>query len=308
METQPKHAPVGAAWSILHLGASRCLSKGCDKFAPFCIFRSLVRKKGQMNFDAFWKWLLGNNGLYNNLGGKGAFEIETINAAGTCTPQSTKKKHPFSKNDAKLTWDRYWSLPLEQRHMAGRYVDGPQPHNWNPCPNRYCCPWIAATIRDFISRKLSSTVSTAVISPGVNKDKKTAIGSYCACKVWQCIQNTRIYRNPISLPPMDGRAANLFFQYDHDHRSQQIHVWRANGLPDFWINAADFHTICRRYHFCLQNNLVPANPNQMGGTAQFNNPNWPNPPLGQNDTPYVPPIIRHVFQNSPRLMNIQPCC
>ncbi len=33
--TRPKHAPLGAAWSIHHKGASRCLDEGCDKFAPF---------------------------------------------------------------------------------------------------------------------------------------------------------------------------------------------------------------------------------------------------------------------------------
>ena len=106
-----------------------------------------------MNFDTFWEWLLHHNGFFKNLGGSGVFEVETTNAAGDCTPQSTKKSHSFSKDDAKQTWDRYWSLPAKQRHMAGRYVDGPKPHNWNPCPNRYCCPWIAAIIRDFLANQ-----------------------------------------------------------------------------------------------------------------------------------------------------------
>jgi hypothetical protein len=34
--TQPRRAPIGAAWCIHHTGASRCLDEGCDKFAPFC--------------------------------------------------------------------------------------------------------------------------------------------------------------------------------------------------------------------------------------------------------------------------------
>lgn len=49
METLPKHAPVGAAWSILQMGASRCLSKGCDKFAPFCFsVRTAARDRDHM--------------------------------------------------------------------------------------------------------------------------------------------------------------------------------------------------------------------------------------------------------------------
>jgi len=35
MKTQPRRAPIGAAWCILHSGASWCLQKGCVKFAPF---------------------------------------------------------------------------------------------------------------------------------------------------------------------------------------------------------------------------------------------------------------------------------
>jgi hypothetical protein len=107
------------------------------------------------------------------------------------------------------------------------------------------------------------------------------------------------------LPPMGGRAKDLFFQYDKQR--DQIHVWRASGKPDFWVGAKDFKTICQRYHFCLANNLVPL-PNQLGGTAQFNNPKWPHPPLGTINTPFVAPIIRHVFQHNAHLASPQPCC
>ena len=128
----------------------------------------------------------------------------------------------------------------------------------------------------------------------------------CTCKVWCHIQSPPIYHSPISLPTMGGDAPDLFFQYDPTR--QEIHVWRENGSPDFWVNSADFHTICKRYHFCLSKGLVPASPHQMGGTGQFNDPKWSHSPLGRINTPYVPPIIRHVFQNNPSLMNIQPCC
>jgi hypothetical protein len=259
-------------------------------------------------FQDFWNWLLKNSGsgsLLKNLGGQGEFEIIVSGNTGACIPQATMNSHPFTKDQARQVWKRFHGLPLNRRLMAGHYVDGKRPHNLNPCPNRFCCPWIAAAIRDFLSGKLPSATSNADTPPGVIKDKKVAVDSYCVCKVWKFIQSTRIYRSQISLPTMGGKAANLFFQYDH--RSKQIHVWRANGSPNFWINEAHFHTICRRYHFCLRKGLVPVPP-KMGGTAQFNNPKWPNPPLGRNKTPYVPPIIRHIFRTSPRLMAIQPCC
>jgi hypothetical protein len=105
---------------------------------------------------------------------------------------------------------------------------------------------------------------------------------------------------------MGGIAADLFFQYDPTR--QEIHVWRVTGSPDFWVNAADFHEICKRYHFCLSKGLVPANQHIMGGTGQFTDPKWPKPPLGRIKTPFVPPIIRHLFQKNPPLISIQPCC
>ena len=51
MKTQPRRAPIGAAWCILHSGASWCLQKGCVRFAPF-LFPSFVwannHKKNKM--------------------------------------------------------------------------------------------------------------------------------------------------------------------------------------------------------------------------------------------------------------------
>jgi len=48
--TKPKRAPNGAARSIHHKGASRCLDEGCDKFAPFCFSGSCVaQRKEKMN-------------------------------------------------------------------------------------------------------------------------------------------------------------------------------------------------------------------------------------------------------------------
>lgn len=141
-------------------------------------------------------------------------------------------------------------------------------------------------------------------------NKQTNCGTLSArnCKVWHHIKTTAIYHSPISLRTLGAQAEPLLFQYDQV--SKRIHVWRVTGSPDFWVSSADFHTICKRYHCCLSKGLVPANPHQMGGTAQFNEPKWPkpNPPLGRIKTPYVPPIIREVFRNNPPLMNIQPCC
>jgi len=109
-------------------------------------------------FEKFWKWLLKHSGkggiLIGNLGGKGKFKISVSATNGVCIPQSTNQIHWFTKVQAKQVWKRFHGLqPTNQHLMAGRYVDGKRPHNWNPCPNRSCSPWIAAAIRDFFAGK-----------------------------------------------------------------------------------------------------------------------------------------------------------
>lgn len=110
-----------------------------------------------MNFDAFWKWLCKKQRLIKNLGGQTKsvkpriFCIEADKDGGICIPQATGNKHPFSKKTAEKVWGRYRLLFETAEHlMAGRYVNGNQPHNWNPCPQPpFCNPYIAAAIRDF---------------------------------------------------------------------------------------------------------------------------------------------------------------
>jgi hypothetical protein len=105
-------------------------------------------------FKQFWKWLQTNDGPIENLGGQGEFEISVSGNNGVCTPQRTMNPHQFTKDQAKQVWERFRQLPVVEKLMAGRYVDGKRAHNWNPCPNRRCCPWIAAAIRDFLISRI----------------------------------------------------------------------------------------------------------------------------------------------------------
>ena len=103
-----------------------------------------------MKFNAFWKWLQKNGGTNGyptkNLGGRGKFKIKASENNGTCTPQSSGKSYPFTKDQAEKVWGQFRNLPLNEKLMAGRYVDP----KWPQCPNRICSPWIAASIRDFL--------------------------------------------------------------------------------------------------------------------------------------------------------------
>jgi hypothetical protein len=109
-------------------------------------------------FEQFWKWLQEIEGLggclIKNLGGRGKFKINVSGNEGTCTPQSKGNCHPFTKDHAKQVWERFRKLPIDEKLMAGRYVDGERAHNFNPCPNRYCSPWIAAAIRHFLISRI----------------------------------------------------------------------------------------------------------------------------------------------------------
>jgi hypothetical protein len=126
-----------------------------------------------MNFNDFWKWLQRNSGPFNTLGGGKQFTVQ-INPDGLSgnVMSSSKTPHKFSKTDAQRTWDRFFGLkqaedfflskklfagiPKKPYLMPGSYeLPGnkkkPYPQNWLDCPNTICCPWIAATIRDFLA-------------------------------------------------------------------------------------------------------------------------------------------------------------
>jgi hypothetical protein len=105
-----------------------------------------------MNFNDFWKWLCSQGRVIKTLGGRREFGIRASSLKGVCLPCETGKRHHFDIFQAKATWDRYQGLPVSQKDMAGQYVDP----NWKKCPNRTCCPWIAAAIRDFLAGRQSS--------------------------------------------------------------------------------------------------------------------------------------------------------
>jgi hypothetical protein len=102
-----------------------------------------------MNFESFWKWLCLRKRVVRTVGYRSRFSVIAAGCEGAARPFSTNREHQFTLRDAKAVWRRYRRLPPAERFMAGRYVDGPRAHNWNPCPNRYACPWLAAAIRDF---------------------------------------------------------------------------------------------------------------------------------------------------------------
>jgi hypothetical protein len=129
-----------------------------------------------MNFNHFWDWLRRNSGPFNALGGRARFtvQINSDSFPGNIT-SSTSVKHSFSKSDAQRTWDRFFGLKQAEDFllskkplagipkrspylMAGSYErpgskKKPFPQNWLDCPNTICCPYIAATIRDFLAGK-----------------------------------------------------------------------------------------------------------------------------------------------------------
>jgi len=101
-----------------------------------------------MNFNDFWIWLCARKRSIKTLGGKRRFKIRSAGDVGTIV-YSTGRTHHFSKDTASRVCGRFQTFPDDKKLRAGRYVDGKRDHNWNPCPNRYCSPWIAAAIRDF---------------------------------------------------------------------------------------------------------------------------------------------------------------
>jgi hypothetical protein len=62
---------------------------------------------------------------------------------------SSGKRHKISKNIWDLVLERIQELPIEERLLSSRYVDGKNPYNWQECPNRVICPYIPAIMRHF---------------------------------------------------------------------------------------------------------------------------------------------------------------
>ena len=62
---------------------------------------------------------------------------------------SSGKRYAISKNIWDLVLDRIQELPIEERLLSSRYVDGKNRYNWLECPNRVICPYIPAIMRHF---------------------------------------------------------------------------------------------------------------------------------------------------------------
>lgn len=115
-----------------------------------------------MRFEDFWKWLCRGPHQVNNLGcRKGRwFSIEVQGDGGSCTPARTKRKHAFTKEQARRVWDRYHGARAASHayqgdvHVrAGTYAQPNKPpssNSWPECPNQKCAPWIAAAIAEFL--------------------------------------------------------------------------------------------------------------------------------------------------------------
>jgi hypothetical protein len=76
------------------------------------------------------------------------FEISTVSNELLIT-LSSGKQYSIPQN----TWDavlkRIEDLPIQERLLSSRYVDGKNPYNWLECPNRVICPYIPAIMRHF---------------------------------------------------------------------------------------------------------------------------------------------------------------
>ncbi len=101
-----------------------------------------------MTFNGFWRWLCRQTRRIETLGGKSEFRIQAKDNKGTIV-SSKGRKHRFSRVIARQVWGRYQKLNRHEKLRAGHYVDGPRDQHWNPCPSRFCSPWLAAAIRDF---------------------------------------------------------------------------------------------------------------------------------------------------------------
>jgi hypothetical protein len=76
------------------------------------------------------------------------FEISSVSDEIVIT-LSSGKRYKISKNIWELVLERIQELPIEERLLSSRYVDGKNPYNWLQCPNRVICPYIPAIMRHF---------------------------------------------------------------------------------------------------------------------------------------------------------------
>ena len=76
------------------------------------------------------------------------FEISSVSDEIVIT-LSSGKRYKISKNIWDLVLERIQELPMEERLLSSRYVDGKNPYNWLECPNRVICPYIPAIMRHF---------------------------------------------------------------------------------------------------------------------------------------------------------------
>jgi hypothetical protein len=76
------------------------------------------------------------------------FEISSVSNNIVIT-LSSGKQYAISQNTWDLVLERIQELPIEERLLSSRYVDGKNPYNWPECPNRVVCPYIPAIMRHF---------------------------------------------------------------------------------------------------------------------------------------------------------------
>ncbi len=98
-------------------------------------------------FDKYWNWLLNEDREFQNLGGHGSFRVTMKGDRGTIKAAAGHADNPFTKAQAHATWDRYHALPDANKLTAGMY-NHPK---WAECPNNICCPWLGATVRDYLA-------------------------------------------------------------------------------------------------------------------------------------------------------------
>ncbi len=76
------------------------------------------------------------------------FEISSVSNNIVIT-LSSGKQYAIPQNTWDLVLERIQELPIEERLLSSRYVDGKNPYNWPECPNRVVCPYIPAIMRHF---------------------------------------------------------------------------------------------------------------------------------------------------------------
>ncbi len=107
--------------------------------------------------DDFLGWLAHEAGArFGTLRRKRKFILDSYTPGkwGFIRPCSTNKQHRFSDAHVEAVWQRWKSLPKGQEWKTGDYglSKRPAPPNkWATCPNKTCCPWLAALLREFLA-------------------------------------------------------------------------------------------------------------------------------------------------------------